>query len=100
MTNEEMIAKLRDIRERRMEAFAKADSPGKSKWMEEVADSTTLEDVMIIYDAAHMLDDFGKLVLDLHGELVREYTRGIRCSVCGHTTKQSLALGHDCMYDC
>lgn len=97
MTNEEMIAKLRDIQERRTEAFAKADN---STWKEEVADSTTLEDVMTIYNAANMMDDFGKLVLILREELVREYARGIRCSVCGHTTKQSLALGHDCMYDC
>lgn len=100
MTKEEMLDKLQDIRQRRMEAFAKADRPGKSEWMKEVANSTTLEDVKTISEAYYMLEEFEQLVTDLCEDLGREYARGIRCGVCGHTTAQSLALGEDCMYDC
>ena len=100
MIDEEMISKLKDIQARRMEAFRSADTRDHKNWMTEVADSTTLEDIQTIQVAYEMLDELGKLTMDLSESLAREWTQGIRCSVCGHTTKQSLALGYDCMYDC
>lgn len=100
MTNEEMISKLKDIQARRSEAFRNADTRNHKSWMTEVADSTTLEDIQVIQAAYEMLDELGKLTIDLSESLAREWTRGIRCPVCGHTTKQSLALCYDCMDEC
>lgn len=100
MIDEEMISKLKDIRARRTEAFRKADTRDSKSWMTEVADSTTLEDIQTVQEAYEMMDELGKLTIDLSESLAREWARGIRCGVCGHTTKQALALGHDCIYDC
>jgi len=39
-------------------------------------------------------------VLAVYNMIQREYSKGKRCSVCGNTPAQSVAINYDCAYEC
>lgn len=100
MTQEEMLVKLQDITRRRMDAFAKSRSDNHKDRMISEAYTTTVEDIILINEASEMLDEFAQTVVDLVLDLSSEYVKGIRCSVCSRTTRQSEDIGYDCVYEC
>lgn len=100
MNQEEMLIKLQDITRRRLVAYENSKSNDYKDWMSSVAYTTTVEDIILINEASEMLDEFAQTVVDLVLNLSSEYVKGIRCSVCSRTTRQSEDIGYDCVYEC
>ncbi|GAA1639324.1 hypothetical protein GCM10009700_27840 [Brevibacterium sanguinis] len=100
-TREQMLERLSEIRQRRLDAFREADHAGASAAdnIQAIADATTIEDINTLHEAREVLDDFERNVLDMYVDVWREFGK-YRCPVCGMTDRQSAAVGYDCLKGC
>lgn len=81
----------------------KVDKSGwKSKdHLQHTADKITVEDWETVSRIVWAdLSAFQKQAIALYVDMNDEFTRGLRCSVCGHTPKQAKALNYDCRREC
>ena len=42
----------------------------------------------------------GQIILHVYDSVIREFSRGHRCGVCGRTQAQNLAINYDCTHEC
>lgn len=101
LITDEMLDRIREIAERRTDAFRAADRKGRTsrEVLDEMGEATTADDIQALHAARMMLDHRSREVLDLYSEVWQEWGR-LRCGVCGRTAKQNQALGYDCVNEC
>lgn len=81
----------------------KVDKSGwKSKdHLQHTADKLTVDDWEKVSGVIwNGMSDLQKQLLSLYIDINDEFTRGMRCSVCGHTPNQAKALNYDCAREC
>lgn len=104
MTRDEIAAAMGELQRRRYaprKIEGKGGYPAKAvDYLKAQAETTTQEDVDMLNQAYRMLDEFSKSVLMMRESVWSEFTRGLRCGVCGQTAAQSAAIGYDCAREC
>lgn len=93
-SREELHEAMRELQARRMKGFS------DTRTLVGVADASTIQDWYMLREATEALDDFGQMVVDLHSDMTSEFSRGLRCSVCGNTAARSKAINYDCVREC
>lgn len=51
-------------------------------------------------DVQARFSDEDQIILSAYESIEREFIKGHRCSVCGRTEAQNLAIGYDCTHEC
>lgn len=68
--------------------------------LQHTADKLTVEDWRKVSDFIRGMDELQLQIINLYVDINDEFTRGLRCSVCGNTPNQSKAIGYDCVREC
>ncbi len=102
--SEEDKAYLIDLQRRRLEGFtAVSESEGvhtSKQYLAGLADVTTQDDIEKLNEILYSLPDDVRGFVRMYEDVWSEFTRGIRCSVCGRTPKQNHDIGYDCVREC
>ena len=104
MNNEEIDAAVADLSARRLAAFSNVDYSlyfdARHPKLVAMEDATTTDDLHMLHGARKSLDERSLAILDLYVSIWQSFARGLRCGVCGRTTRQNAALGYDCIREC
>ena len=93
----EVANKLKELDERIMNAFRGADP---STGLEEEAEAFLPEDYGTLSEAVEDLGEDLIRLMRIQYKLSGWHAKGLRCSVCGMTSKQAQAADYDCIYEC
>ncbi|QOC59332.1 hypothetical protein SEA_LIFES_6 [Microbacterium phage Lifes] len=101
MTREEIMSHLKDLRQRRLDAFRGGSGKGltSKEHLAMIPEVTYPEDIDVLHAARKTLSEDDQFILDLYSDVWREWGK-YRCSVCGRTPAQSAAINYDCAYEC
>jgi len=58
------------------------------------------EVVRILEFVQNRFSDDEQIILHVYDSVIREFSRGHRCGVCGRTQAQNLAINYDCTHEC
>lgn len=77
----------------------------KSGWtaeqhLQHTADKLTVEDWEKVASVIDDLPEPYRQLVHLYADIQSEFTRGMRCGVCGYTPNQAKALDYDCAREC
>lgn len=101
MTRDEIATAMGELQVRRYAPVTQAGVSITAKdYLKARAETTTPEDIDMLNQAYRMLDEFSQSVLIMREDVWSEFSRGLRCGVCGQTAAQSATIGYDCAREC